>query len=88
MTYFDHDFGPHINWKLWKNGLFFNPVFKISVNIQTFWHISRDIRGVFWLKFGHLAVFDLPELMTGSDLDCGLHINRKNWKNELFSIIL
>ena len=29
------------------------------------------------LKFGHLAVFDLSELMAGSDLDCGPHINQK-----------
>ena len=36
-----------------------------------------------WLKFGHLAVFDLSELMTGSDLDCEPHINQKIGKNGL-----
>ena len=36
------------------------------------------------LKFGHLTMFDLPELMTDSDHDFGPHINRKIWKKRLF----
>ena len=46
MTGSDLDCGPHINQKLWKKQTVLNPVFKISVNSQTFWHISRDIRGI------------------------------------------
>eukprot|EP00268_Persea_americana_P030535 TRINITY_DN29562_c0_g1_i1.p1 TRINITY_DN29562_c0_g1~~TRINITY_DN29562_c0_g1_i1.p1 ORF type:complete len:124 (-),score=6.72 TRINITY_DN29562_c0_g1_i1:84-428(-) len=85
LTGSDHDFEPHINWKIWKNRLFlFIPIFNNRVNCQdVLAHISRYKRNQ-WLKFGHLAVFDLPELMTGSNLDCGTHINRKIWKNGLF----
>ena len=46
MTGSDHDFGPHINRKKLEKRTVFIPIFKISVNSQTFWHISRDIRGI------------------------------------------
>ena len=42
----------------------------VFINISRY---SKDQR----LKFGNLIMFNLPELMTGSDNDFGPHINRK-----------
>lgn len=35
-----------------------------------------------WLKFGQLAVFDLLEITTGSDHDCGAPRNQKIKKKQ------
>ena len=32
------------------------------------------------LKFGHLTMFDLPEIMIGSDHDFGPRVNQTIWK--------
>ena len=83
MTGSDLGCGPHINQKIGKTDWFYF-CFTCSVNGQdVLTNVSRYNRTQL-LKFGHLAVFDLPELMTGSDLNCGPTYTRKLKKTDCF----